>query len=121
MWIFSFMFGPIPFYDASDESLVSQMIRVVGYLPSDEWQEKWERMRLNFDRKLSTLEDGELPELEERFNETHDERLLPLMSIVQGLMRYQPSNRITTSKALNVLRRMSFPKRKQKSFSKRRC
>jgi hypothetical protein len=62
MWIFSFMFGPIPFYDASDESLVSQMIRVVGYLPSDEWQEKWERMRLNFDRKLSTLE-GELRSL----------------------------------------------------------
>ena len=71
---------------------------------------------------LILLEGGELSELEERFNETHDERLLPLMSIVQGLMRYQPSNRMTISKALNVLRRTSFPKRKPKKspFSKRK-
>ena len=100
------------------------MIRVVGNLQNDEWQERWERMRLNSERKLKTLEgklkslptstpfkallilleDGELPLLESSFNtRAHDKNLLPVMSVIRGLMRYQPSSRITASEALDIL------------------
>ena len=102
------------------------MIRVVGNLQNDEWQERWEHMRLNSECTLKTLEgklkslptstpyllkallilleDGELPLLESPFNtREHDKNLLPVMSVIRGLMRYQPSSRITASEALDIL------------------
>ena len=38
------------------------MIRVVGNLQNDEWQQRWERMRLNSECTLKTLE-GKLKSL----------------------------------------------------------
>jgi hypothetical protein len=51
------------------------------------------------------LEDGKLPELEERLEgRKQDIGLLPVMSVIRGLMKYQPSDRITVLKALEFLK-----------------
>jgi len=101
--IYSLAFGGLPFYSGDDEDLVSQMICVVGNLQNKEWQAKWEHMRLNCKYKLCVLKDGELPRLEQ------------LMLLIRGLMRYmyQPSSRITASKALDVFRQKPSLKRKR--------
>ena len=57
---------------------------------------------------LILLEDREGSILEERFNrEMHDQNLVPLISIIEGLMKYLPSSRITASQALGLLGRKS--------------
>ena len=38
------------------------------------------------------------------FEGGYDQTLIPLISVIEGLMRYQPSGRITASQALRVLR-----------------
>jgi hypothetical protein len=63
---------------------------------------------------LVLLEDGQLPEVEERLNaKAHDQNLLPIMSVIWGLMRCLPSSRITASEALDVLGQESFSKHKR--------
>jgi hypothetical protein len=62
---------------------------------------------------LISLEDDQLPELEERCKRAHGENLLPPMSVVRGLIRYLPSSRITASEALDVLGQRSFSKCKR--------
>ena len=61
MQIYSFIFGEIPFiYLGEVDILVAQMIYVVGNL-QDEWEPKWEQIRLNSRRtEYELLEEREL-------------------------------------------------------------
>jgi hypothetical protein len=113
--------------------MVEQMISFIGNL-QDNWQAKWEYMRssdqcLTLEGELNSLPTstasgvaqyhmwhllvkvllillkGELPELEVRFGiRAHDNKLLPVMSVIRGLMTYRPSDRMTASDALEVLK-----------------
>lgn len=49
-------------------------------------------------------QDCKVSKLEQKFAETvHDPELNPLLGVVQGLMRFLPSSRITAEDALNLL------------------
>ena len=43
--------------------------------------------------------------LETDFDEIHEETLKPLLPVIQGLMRFRPSDRISLSQALDMVRR----------------
>ncbi|OXV09564.1 hypothetical protein Egran_02672, partial [Elaphomyces granulatus] len=105
--IYSFILGEIPFiYLGEVDILVAQMIYVVGKL-QDEWEPKWEQIRLNSRHtKYELLEEHDRPELERLLDDrAHDQTLLPLISVIGELMRFLPSSRITASGALEFLRR----------------
>jgi hypothetical protein len=55
---------------------------------------------------LILLEDGELPELEKSLNEgvRDDKMILTLINVIQELMTYLPSDRVTASEALKISR-----------------
>lgn len=107
--------------------LVDQMINFVEDLP-DEWRDQW----LNMEDQSSTGPEGrytlrpptclhrvavslfsvpvetlEVSELEKRFEglleNPEDPPLRPLLLIVQGLMRFRPSDRLSASQALELL------------------
>lgn len=91
--------------------LVSQMISLLGKLKK-KWRPKWKHMQLE-DKKSKDLlledSDSEGSDLEveehEMFNKrVHDQKLVPLISVMEGLMKYLPSSRITASQALRLLR-----------------
>jgi len=110
--IYSFIFGSIPFGClGGDVQLVSQMISLLGKLKK-KWRPKWKHMQLE-DKKSKDLlledSDSERSDLEveehEMFNKrVHDQKLVPLISVMEGLMKYLPSSRITASQALRLLR-----------------
>jgi hypothetical protein len=55
---------------------------------------------------LILLKDRQLMILDKMFNKRlHDRTLVRLLSVIKGLMRFLPSNRVTASKALELLRR----------------
>lgn len=53
---------------------------------------------------LSLLEDCEMSKLERKFADiVHNPQLKPLLQVIQGLMRFLPSSRITVDKALDLI------------------
>jgi hypothetical protein len=97
------------------------MIGYVEKLPS-EWESQWKSMKTGSSHDL-TEENGEqintykllnplltplkvyeMSRLERKFAEgVHDPLLKPLLPVIQGLMRFLPSSRITADKALGLL------------------
>ncbi|KAI9373627.1 kinase-like domain-containing protein [Aspergillus egyptiacus] len=102
--IHSFLFTAYPFwYLGEDEVLVFQMIGFVERLPT-EWQPTWESMQTRSRHDLA-VEDCAMSKLEQKFAETvHTPELKPVLRVIQGLMRFLPSNRITADEAMNLLR-----------------
>lgn len=94
------------------------MIGFVERLPT-EWESKWESMQTRSSHDLEvegkqidtlrnllliTSKDCAVSKLEQKFVETvHNPELKPLLRVIQGLMRFLPSNRITANEALNLL------------------
>lgn len=109
-------------YLGEDEVLVLQMIGFVERLPV-EWESQWASMQMSsrhdlaveegskpihhrhyFIVLLTLLEDCEMSKLEQKFAEiVHDPPLKPLLQVIQGLMRFLPSSRITVDKALGLM------------------
>src|ERR1700722_14485804 len=82
------------------------MIDFVGELPP-EWQPKWEQMRLDAGGNFELGENRELSELrlERRFDEhIHEPELKVLLPVIKGLTRFLPSDRISASQALDLIR-----------------
>jgi len=107
------------------------MISLLGKLEK-KWQPQWEDMRLNSKFKFSRLNQSELKSLptsasalkdlilillEDREGSNlerlmlkrgvYDQKLLPLVSVIEGLMKYLPSSRMAASQALHLLGRES--------------
>ncbi|OXV05724.1 hypothetical protein Egran_06509 [Elaphomyces granulatus] len=84
------------------------MIHLVGKLP-EEWQPKWKRMQLDLKPKFrepdKPEENLQISELKRSFDESVQiPSLLPLISVIEGLLRFLPSSRMTASEALDFLR-----------------
>lgn len=105
--IYSFVFGPCPFFHFDhDEVLVAQMIGFVEALP-EEWTEQWIEMRdkSTYHKPLPKSEGKQNTDLEREFAEsTVDPALAVLLPVIQGLMRFRPSDRLSASEALDLLR-----------------
>lgn len=53
---------------------------------------------------LTSLQDNGMTKLEKRFaKKVHHPMLQPLLPVIQGLMRFLPSNRISVEEALELL------------------
>lgn len=121
MQIYALVFTVYPFwYLGEDDFLALQMIGFVERLPA-EWQPKWEKMKKSSKRDqqveskinyinynthslLMFFKDNEECKLEQKFADMVKEpRLAPLVTIIQGLMRFLPSSRITLDEALESL------------------
>ena len=88
------------------DGLVASMIDFVGELPS-EWQPKWEQLRLDAGRDLELEKQGKhsRSRLEQNFEEhVHDPELKVLLPVIKGLTRFLPSDRISASHALDLIR-----------------
>ncbi|KAL4807908.1 kinase-like domain-containing protein [Aspergillus unguis] len=101
--IYSFLFTTWPFwYLGEDEMLALQMIGFVERLPA-EWEAKWESMVKESRRNLE-IEDYGTSKLERKFADLEpDPTLQPLLGVMQGLMRFLPSSRLTAEEALGLL------------------
>ncbi|KFY81229.1 hypothetical protein V500_11609 [Pseudogymnoascus sp. VKM F-4518 (FW-2643)] len=104
--IYSFVFGGLPFYCIGDkDSLVIQMIEFIGDLPP-EWKPSFDNLRIDFKRQ--PLLEGDLRVdrgLEYKFkHQIHEEMLQPLLPVIQGLMRFRPTERISAQQALEMVR-----------------
>jgi serine/threonine-protein kinase SRPK3 len=100
------MFGSLPFQWFRIDSLVASMIDFVGELPP-EWQPKWEQLRLDARGDFGLREKGQLsrPRLERRFDEyVHEPELKVFLPVIKGLTRFLPSDRISASQALDLIR-----------------
>ncbi|KAJ5971413.1 uncharacterized protein N7479_001331 [Penicillium vulpinum] len=102
--IYAFLFTNYPFrYFDRDEYLIFQMIDFVERLPI-EWEPQWKTIQTKISRNLEINEGYETSKFERMFAENvHDPELQPLLQVVQGLMRFLPSNRITAEEALELL------------------
>ena len=86
--------------------LVASMIDFAGELPP-EWQPKWEQLRLGARGDFELGENGQLSEsrLEQRFDEqVHELELKVLLPVMKDLTRFLPSDRISASQALDLIR-----------------
>ncbi|KAJ5778048.1 hypothetical protein N7520_001294 [Penicillium odoratum] len=86
------------------------MIGFVELLPA-KWQPRWDEIQAASGRDLEELVrlnkkdcEKDLSKLEQKFkDQVHDPELEPLLSVIEGLMRFLPSGRITTDEALQML------------------
>ncbi len=84
------------------DALVASMIDLVGELPL-EWQPKWEQLRGDFELGEKGKRSGST--LEQRFDEQVSEpELKVLLPVIKGLTRFLPSDRISASQALDLIR-----------------
>ena len=82
------------------------MINFAGELPP-EWQPKLDRLRLDGKIKLNPREEVEIPgsKLQRKFDEkVHEPELKALLPIIEGLTRLLPSDRISASQALDMIK-----------------
>lgn len=102
--IYTFLFGSVPFQYWYDDVLVAQMIYFVEELPI-EWQQKWDDMRSQSGRDYSLPDEKPSRfKLEQKFDDRiHEQALKRLLPVIQGLMRFMPSNRILASQALDMI------------------
>jgi len=104
--IYYLTFGALPFQWFGMDTLVASMIDFVGELPP-EWQPKWEQLKLDARRDFEGGENGQLSgsRLEQRFDEqVHEPELKVLLPVMKGLTRFLPSDRISASQALDLIR-----------------
>ncbi|KAF3008232.1 hypothetical protein E8E15_000448 [Penicillium rubens] len=102
--IYSFLFTTWPFwYLGEDEVLIFQMIGFVERLPA-EWESKWTSMLMRSSHDLELEEDYGTSKLERKFaGLVPNPTLKPLLHVIQGLMRFLPSSRLTAEDALDLL------------------
>ncbi|OIW34167.1 kinase-like protein, partial [Coniochaeta ligniaria NRRL 30616] len=104
--IYTTVMGSRPFQFLSEiDVLVAQMIHFVEELPP-EWKPKWEQLKEKAGRKWDQIPDSMPPrsKLEDRFERKAREACLkPLLPIMQGLLRFRPSDRISAAAALRLL------------------
>ncbi|KFY22231.1 hypothetical protein V493_06748 [Pseudogymnoascus sp. VKM F-4281 (FW-2241)] len=103
--IYSFVFGGLPFYSIGDrDNLVIQMIEFIGRIPP-EWKPNFDSLRIEY--KKQPLLEGDLRVdrgLEYKFkHRIHEEMLQPLLPVIQGLMRFTPSERLSAQQALELM------------------
>lgn len=105
--IYAFVFGTHPFWHlGQDEVLVAQIIGFVEALP-EEWREQWAIMcdKSKHDESLARTEGIQDAELEKQFSQsTVDPALTVLLPVIKGLMRFRPSDRLSATEALDLLR-----------------
>ena len=115
------MLTTCPFWHlGEDEVFVSQMIGFIEGLPAA-WQPKWEKMKrnskhilqgegkpndINYKRHLllTVLKDDETGKMQQKLGKrVTDPMLAPLVTIIQGRMRFLPSTHMTVDEALWLL------------------
>lgn len=106
--IYYLIFGALPYSWWGINPLVEAMIDVFGELPP-EWESKWEQMRSDAVArgdpgagKWNPLSDWRL---ERQFDKhVHEPELKALLPVMQGLTKLLPSDRISASQALQLIR-----------------
>jgi serine/threonine-protein kinase SRPK3 len=104
--IYYLMFRALPVQWFKIDILVASMIDFVGELPP-EWQPKWEQLKLDAGGDFELGENGQLSgsRLEQEFNEhVHEPELKGFLPVIKGLTRFLPSDRISASQALDLIR-----------------
>merc|ERR1712000_169789 len=101
--IYSLVFAARPFqYLGNEAVLIAQMINFVEELPM-EWQTTWHSIQSSSGRCFPTSKTTEF-KLDRQFHEMVDEpELMPLLPVIQGLMRFLPSTRISAAEAMALL------------------
>ncbi|KND91969.1 hypothetical protein TOPH_03284 [Tolypocladium ophioglossoides CBS 100239] len=92
-------------YSGDEAVLVAQMINFVEELPT-EWQTAWQAIQDSSGSSGRRFPTGGATKskLDRRFYEMVGEpELLPLLPIIQGLMRFLPSKRISGAEAVSLL------------------
>lgn len=82
------------------------MIDFVGKLPP-EWQPKWEQLKLDARGDFELGESTQLSRsrLEQDFDEhVHEPELKALLPVIEGLTKFLPSDRISASQALDLIK-----------------
>lgn len=83
--------------------LIAQMIDFVEKLPK-EWESKWKDIQDSSEDRLLTDEDSTECKLSQRFQESVEEpELKHLFHVIQGLMRFLPSERLSAADAIKLL------------------
>ncbi|KAJ5684509.1 uncharacterized protein N7477_000854 [Penicillium maclennaniae] len=103
MQIYAFLFTTWPFwYLGEDEVLVFQMIGFVERLPAD-WESQWTSMLIRSSHDLELDKDYGPSKLERKFaGLMPNPTLKPLLHVIQGLMRFLPSSRLSAEDALDL-------------------
>ncbi|KAJ8610576.1 hypothetical protein MRB53_038481 [Persea americana] len=105
--IYYLTFGAMPFVWDGFDSLAASMITFVGDLPQ-EWRQSWQSLRKFSTKKsvLSVSEEGKVCESElERKSMLHKDGavLKSIISVIRGLMKLAPSERLSASEALQII------------------
>ncbi|KAJ5286763.1 hypothetical protein N7478_002449 [Penicillium angulare] len=109
--IYAFLFTIWPFwYLGEDVFLVCQLINLVEKLPA-EWESKWRLMLMGFKLKSGhdpIIEDDEISKVQRKFAELEPDPIIePLLPMMEGLMRFLPSSRLSAEDALGMLGNLS--------------
>ncbi|KAJ3474308.1 hypothetical protein NLG97_g9902 [Lecanicillium saksenae] len=99
--IYVILFRHNPFEDWGSCSILQQMLGLVESLPP-EWEARWEQIQRDYKYKGDDWPEDE--KLLRRFLSIVPEpELTPLLPIMQRLMRFKPSDRISARQALSIL------------------
>ena len=93
------------FYMRGEDELIAAMISLLGDVPS-EWQTKWQEIQHSSGRSHppGTAMDSKF-KLENVFQICAEvPELMPLLPVVQGLLRYLPSDRMSAAEAKALLK-----------------
>ncbi|KAI9676538.1 MAG: hypothetical protein M1817_000697 [Caeruleum heppii] len=105
--IYHLTVGASPFHWFRMDMLVASMIDFVGELPP-EWLPKWNELKLDGKGDFhATANRQQLSgsRLERRFEErVHEAELKILLPVIRGLTRFSPSDRISASQALDLIK-----------------
>jgi serine/threonine-protein kinase SRPK3 len=106
--IYYLIFGKLPYSWCGITPLVHTMVDVFRELPP-EWESKWEQMKADATARgepgVGTWKPSSDSRLEKQFDKhVHDAQLKALLPVIQGLTKLLPSDRISASDALKVIR-----------------
>ncbi len=84
--------------------MMRQMIEFAGSLPA-EWDGKWQKTIAASESPLTDVVLGEVTGLEQMFQtKVPEKELQGLLPVIQGLMKLRPSERMSASMALELVR-----------------
>ncbi|KAJ6785229.1 hypothetical protein PWT90_05107 [Aphanocladium album] len=99
--IYFILFSGNPFDDWGENTIIPQMFGLIEPLPA-EWEEKWQAIKRETKHQETGWEEEEKL-LREFVKKVPAPELTPLLPVIQRLMRFRPSDRISARQALSIL------------------
>ncbi|EPE25744.1 Protein kinase-like (PK-like) [Glarea lozoyensis ATCC 20868] len=104
--IYEIIFRDPPFmYLGDEEGFIASMLAFIGGEMPKEWDEVYREIHRKGGREWEVFENvpESKPGLERKFESLEDKSLKPLLAILQGLMKFNPEDRILASEALKKI------------------